>query len=266
MLLWLWNPGRNPQRRFAYSSLFSIFLFLQGLQGSPQICFLPWAWKQGERGAGHSAGMPQGWDGSTWPAGRAQTHSPIQSFTTCLSSVTFGLNFVFVFEIKEQWWASGSPWSRRGVWWVSLEIQSMRGAARQDCVPRALSTAGDSWSHLGRLWPRGRAGLILELRFEERSRSVGGQALVGVFEVEESGCANACKLRWAQCLGGCEWSGLTRAWNVEVMWKMIWGVWAQGVGGLMTRLRSVAFVQVAVYGEPLKVFGWGGYDYQYQAG
>lgn len=36
---------------------------------------------------------------------------------------------------------------------------------------------------------------MLELRFEERSRNVGGQALVGVFEVEESGCANACKLR-----------------------------------------------------------------------
>ena len=47
---------------------------------------------------------------------------------------------------------------------------------------------------------------------------------------------------------------------------MIWGVWAQGVGGLITRLRSVAFVQEAVYGEPLKVFGWDGCDYQYQAG
>lgn len=36
---------------------------------------------------------------------------------------------------------------------------------------------------------------MLELRFEERSRNMGGQALVGVFKVEESGCTNACKLR-----------------------------------------------------------------------
>ena len=134
MLLWLWNP----QRQFAYSSLVSMFLFLRGFQGSPQICFLPWVWKQAERRAGHSAGMPQGWDGSTWSAGRTQTHSPIQSFTMCLLSVTFGLIFVFVFGIKEQWWASGSSWSRKGVWWVSLKIQSMWGAARQDRVHRAL--------------------------------------------------------------------------------------------------------------------------------
>lgn len=45
-----------------------------------------------------------------------------------------------------------------------------------------------------------------------------------------------------------------------------WGVWAQGVGGLIARPRSVAFVQAAVCGEPLKVLGQGGYDCQHQAG